>query len=98
MIWEGSREEVEMFFTDPYILLTFLIANQSPCMSNKAWVLKKVDYSLYTHTNKNMIPRIRKVTWKDNCLESSPGLPHFHLFVRFVFIVCVHGGPCKLSK
>lgn len=62
MIREGFIEEVEMLFTDQYILLTFPIANQSLCMSDKAWVLKKVDYLFYTHMNKNMILWIRKVT------------------------------------
>lgn len=51
--------------------------------------MKNTDYSFYSELSKNTIPWIRKVTEKEDFPDSSPGLPYFHLFIWFPFIVCV---------
>lgn len=42
-------------------------------------------------------PMDKKSSLKENFFESFPGLPHFHLFMWFIFIVYWHSAFCKLS-
>lgn len=39
----------------------------------------------------------KKSSLKKDFFESFPDLPHFHLFMRFIFIVCWHSALCKLA-